>query len=368
MLKLVKNIFRWLGRNSSKKASYLEDIACPVVVIDKIGQIIHFNSKFKNVLLLETERIIGRRISDLRKDKTLRGMEKRVFHCLQTGFSDKCEIEINSESEFSQFYEVYIVSSKVFRGRVQEVTITFQNQTKLNELRKRNEIDQQFVILGQISASIMHEIKNPLTSLLLRCDFFSSKSDDFSQETIDVSKFVSETKNAVNRIISIISSSQQILTNSRVNDLEEVKLVDLIREALDINQVKIEQTKAFVRVIGTEGMILKCKKIQIIQVLSNLIGNSCDAISDLDQRWLEIEYNHFNDDVRISVKDSGLGIPEPLRARIGELLFTTKPSGLGTGLGLHLVCKILKLHGGRLYFDHSAPHTIAVVEIPRSLT
>jgi two-component system CheB/CheR fusion protein len=106
------------------------------------------------------------------------------------------------------------------------------------------------------------------------------------------------------------------------------------------------------------GLRVRCREVQIVQILLNLLQNAFDAISSMDaDRWIAIEVGVQKQKVALSVIDSGGGIAPGLRERIMEPFFTTKPPGKGTGLGLSISRSIAQDHGGELRYEERDGHT-----------
>ena len=99
------------------------------------------------------------------------------------------------------------------------------------------------------------------------------------------------------------------------------------------------------------------RKIQIVQVLTNLINNSIDAIKGHTAPWVRTETSIDNETIMIKVTDSGNGIPVEHIGQIFDPFYSTKSSMAGTGLGLSISKKIMKEHGGDLIYNAASPNT-----------
>jgi signal transduction histidine kinase len=95
-------------------------------------------------------------------------------------------------------------------------------------------------------------------------------------------------------------------------------------------------------------------RVQLQQVMMNLIMNAIDAMAVVDgARELVITSQSTNGDVRVSVSDSGVGLPPDEANHIFDAFFTTKPDG--TGMGLRISRSIVEAHGGRLWAEQNSP-------------
>jgi signal transduction histidine kinase len=103
---------------------------------------------------------------------------------------------------------------------------------------------------------------------------------------------------------------------------------------------------------------------ELNQVWTNLVDNAIDAMEGSGTLTLTAERDPEGDGVRVSVCDSGPGIPPDVRARLFEPFYTTKPPGKGTGLGLHISHNVIARHGGQIDVETSADGTCFVVGLP----
>jgi signal transduction histidine kinase len=116
-----------------------------------------------------------------------------------------------------------------------------------------------------------------------------------------------------------------------------------------------------------KSLRIDCRPTEISQVLLNLLNNAVDAVQPLAEKWVELQVRSAGKDVEISVMDSGKGIPEKIRDKVGQPFFTTKVVGHGTGLGLSISRGIVEAHGGHLNLDTQCEHTRFVVTLPKAV-
>jgi C4-dicarboxylate-specific signal transduction histidine kinase len=98
-------------------------------------------------------------------------------------------------------------------------------------------------------------------------------------------------------------------------------------------------------------------------VLINLFNNSADAIRDLKNKWIELNFDVKGNIFTITFTDSGHGIPKDLADKIMHPFFTTKAPNKGTGLGLSIAKNLIETHGGNFWLDAAHPHTRFIFEL-----
>jgi C4-dicarboxylate-specific signal transduction histidine kinase len=106
--------------------------------------------------------------------------------------------------------------------------------------------------------------------------------------------------------------------------------------------------------------------VQISQILLNLLSNAFDAVENQSLRWVRMGAEADDQQVRITVTDSGPGVPPDLESRIMEPFFTTKDVGKGTGLGLSVSKGNAEAHGGSLALDRTSLDTCFVLTLRRA--
>jgi signal transduction histidine kinase len=222
----------------------------------------------------------------------------------------------------------------------------------------------KFTELGMMSAGIAHEINNPLaviqarTSQLLRLYKQPDKQRELAQGLEQI-LYTSE------RIKKIIQGVREFVHQNEKASLSEVKLNELFDDVLAFTGQRMKNHGVNLRFYGLENLSVTCHKIQLEQVILNLLNNAFDAIEYLPDKWIEVSCVEKEGKIQIYFKDSGHGIPKEISARMMEPFFSTKDIGKGTGLGLALARGIVERHGGSLHYLDHCPHTTFLLELPR---
>jgi C4-dicarboxylate-specific signal transduction histidine kinase len=222
--------------------------------------------------------------------------------------------------------------------------------------------------LEKMASGIAHEINNPLTIILnkaqqLKNNIKNNKYDiDYIEATND-KIFVTATR--ISKIIKGLSHFSRDATN----DLKQyIPFKHIIDETLDLCYARFESNGIFLKLNILDEEVLNeevlCNFVQIEQVLLSLLNNAFDAVSTLDERWVELRVEKNNDFIEISIIDSGTGISNDIRGKIMRPFFTTKEIGKGTGIGLSISQGIMKSHGGELVLSLDSARTKFMVKMP----
>jgi C4-dicarboxylate-specific signal transduction histidine kinase len=184
---------------------------------------------------------------------------------------------------------------------------------------------------------------------------------------------VDEVRAALKRIVDDGHRTTDVIASIRTmfgkdqRGKTQVDMNALIREVLALVHGELESHRVLLRNEMLEGLPeVMAERVQLQQVLINLIMNAVDAMSSMTDRQRQLTVNagiHDGQDVIVTVEDSGIGIDPDHLDRIFDAFFTTKAQGMGMGLS---ICRsIVESHGGRLWAAPRSPHgSIFYVQLP----
>ncbi|MDZ4660698.1 MAG: ATP-binding protein [Pseudomonadota bacterium] len=224
--------------------------------------------------------------------------------------------------------------------------------------------------LGEVAGGVAHEINNPLAiiqgsvELLLK----QIRAPEANHEVVE--HLASNINLTVRRISKIVQGLKIFAHDGSQDPLEKVSIRNLIDESIAYCHKKITELGIDLKVIGLDSgpdseITIEGREAGLIQVVSNLIGNSCDAVEGLETRFIAIAVSSYPGEIEIAITDSGKGIRSELIDKIMTPFFTTKPVGKGTGLGLSIARGIVRSHHGKIFVDAESPHTRFVLRLPK---
>ena len=193
-----------------------------------------------------------------------------------------------------------------------------------------------------MAKQVAHEVKNPLTPMKLLIQNFERKFDkadpDIDEKVTRLSKTMVDQIDLISTVAGAFSEFAKLpeKKNETLNVIKEIK--SLIRVFNDKNEIYFHSNK--------DNILINFDKIFFSRIITNLITNAQQAVSDLRKPVINIDVELINKKVSISVEDNGVGIPKDKIDKIFEPNFTTKNSGMG--LGLTMVRKMVEDYKGEI--------------------
>lgn len=301
--------------------------------------------------------------------------------------------ELSNQSSYSVFVSEFLSSEKDFAtgetsatlngdtyhfvttcGRIDDGGIIAIN-LPINELVKaRKDLREKEVIaqyssklasIGQMAAGVAHEVNNPLAIIQGSANIISGLIDEEPIDRINLKLFSEKIVTTTDRIAQIVRSLRSLSRGGEKDPFSPLSIKSLLNSVQDISNhnfrsfeinFMIPENKKDITVLGRE--------VQLGQVLLNLLSNAIDAVKNLPERWVMIDYGHLDGNVWIEVVDSGKGIPAEHVEKLWDPFFTTKVKDEGTGLGLSISSNIIEEHGGKLTYEANRPNTTFRLTFP----
>jgi two-component system NtrC family sensor kinase len=272
---------------------------------------------------------------------------------------------------------IAIVNAQYVAERQQQAMLLLQSNIALQEeiserqraeetLRCQQEAlyqSEKLAAMSGLLASVAHELNNPLTAITVQADLLQEESadDELSGLAADISQAAARCVRLVRHFLTLARQDPPERTSVPLNEVVE-EAMQVLAYTLQLDDIEVVQN------LHADLPSLWADPHQLHQVVINLMTNAQQALHDSPpprQIRLATWFEADPDRVIFEVSDNGPGIPPELLHRILEPFVTTKPSGVGTGLGLPLCQGIIESHSGRLYVE-SQPGQGAVfrVELP----
>ncbi|HVO88021.1 MAG TPA: ATP-binding protein [Casimicrobiaceae bacterium] len=213
--------------------------------------------------------------------------------------------------------------------------------------RQRESLHQRekLAALGSLLAGVAHELNNPLSVVVARAVLLEEQGDSRTQTAAQ------KIRTAAERCARIVRTFLAMARQQRP-ERGPVAINGVVSAALDIAAYAIRTSSIDVTLdLAQDAPLVLADADQLHQVLLNLIINAQQSLQEhpLPRRLrIATRFDSIGDVLAVTVEDNGPGIPEHLRARVFEPYFTTKPTGMGIGVGLAVSLGIVEAHGGTL--------------------
>jgi C4-dicarboxylate-specific signal transduction histidine kinase len=206
---------------------------------------------------------------------------------------------------------------------------------------------------GALSASIAHELNQPVAAISLNTEFIQRKLNEGETDPNGLKEVITHIQQDNHRIAKIVSTLRDIFKQEEIKT-SDIHLDELIEQIKPIIMPQVRDMKTDLKFDLNVNQSIPLNSNEISQVIINLLNNSIEALSNTNQsnKEIQIQTRVFGNYVELKISDNGPGIPDQLKASIFDLMKTNKKQGMGLGLWL---CKhIINRHQGRISYQQSA--------------
>jgi PAS domain S-box-containing protein len=254
------------------------------------------------------------------------------------------------------FFEASDVGAKRGMSYVIDLTERRRAEEALGEMRMQLEHANRVATMGQLTASIAHEVDQPTAATLANAQaalrWLRLDPPDLEEANQALGRIIRDSARAGDVIQRIRNLAKKVPT---IGDRVEINAA--IREVIDITRSEATKNGVMMRTQLAEDVpAVKGDRVELQQVILNLVLNAVEAMSGAGEgpRELLISTGKAERaDILVSVSDSGPGLSPEIQENLFKAFYTTKPNGLG--LGLSICRSIIEIHGGRLWASANAP-------------
>jgi signal transduction histidine kinase len=207
--------------------------------------------------------------------------------------------------------------------------------------------------LGELAGSIIHEINQPLTGIIMSAEACLRWLAHNPVEPVEARKSAVRVIEQARRACDVITGLKSLARDAQLN-FTDVDINEAIEEVLLLSKRERERTGITLHAdFGKSLPSIRADRVQLQQLVFNLVRNAIEAMAEVEgrSRILTACSKVANDHIFVTIADTGVGIDPANKARLFEALYTTKGNGLG--LGLSICRKIVLVHGGRLWVEEN---------------
>lgn len=343
-----------LREREARLRSILDTVPDAIITIDGHGTIETFSPAAARLFGYEEREVIGKNVKMLMPSPYREQHDGYLGAYRQTGIKHIIgigRIVVGQRRDGSTFPmelavgEVASADRRLFTGFVRDLTERQGTERRLQELQLELLHVTRVNAMGQMSSAIAHELNQPLTASAN----YISAARRFLQRPDGAAQAQDAMEQAAKQILRAGTTIRNLrdFIEKREGHRAPENLNKIIEQGIALAFVGMAHLNVKVRLeLDASLPTVHVDKIQIQQVLMNLIRNAIEAMQDSETRELAITTSQSGDQVSIVVHDSGPGLPEEVRKKLFQPFVTTKPGGMGVGL---MICQsIIQFHGGSI--------------------
>jgi len=347
-----------LRQSEARHRVVVEAASDAVISMDENGLVTLANPAIKSIFGYEPAELIGKPLTLLMPASMRELHEAGYKRYLKTGErrldwrgtqviaqranGDEFPVEVS-------FGEMTINERKMFTGFIRDITEKKRAEETLRVLQAELARMMRVMTIGQLTASIAHEVSQPLSGIITNASTCLRMLNNDPPNVDGARETAQRTIRDGNRASDVITRLRTLFSKKQINF-----------EPVDLNEAAREVLGLFLGELQKDGVLLQQQfdddlpsvmgdRVQLQQVILNLLRNASDAMSTLSDgpKQLLIRTETDGDLVRVSVQDSGVGFDPQMANRLFESFFTTKQEGMGIGLSVSR--SIVEAHHGRLW-------------------
>jgi two-component system sensor kinase FixL len=350
---------RELAAREAHLQSILDTVPDGMIVIDEGGLVRAFNPAAERLFGWRASEIVGRNVTLLMPPPHREEHDGHLGRYYSTGERRVIgigRVVVGERKDGSTFPmelalgEMRSGDGRFFTGFVRDLTERRRTEARLQELQGELVHVSRLTALGEMASALAHELNQPLTAI---ANYLKGSGRLLAAETIPrerlreaVDKASAQALRAgeiIRRLRDFVSRGE---TERRVESLPK-----LIEEAAALALVGVREQGVHVKLrLCPEADRVLADRVQVQQVLLNLIRNAVDAMTDSPRRELTVVSKRTEGDfVQVSVSDTGPGVGPEVADQLFQPFVTTKRTGMGVGLSISRT--IIESHGGRIWFE-----------------
>jgi len=353
-----KGLWGKLREERNKAQQYLNIAGVIIVAINEKGTVSLINKKGCDVLGYKEDEIIGKNWFDLCVPERFREERNETFQKVMAGIEEEVEdyeniiLTKSGEERIIAWHNTSLTDEK---GRIIGTLSSGEDITQRKQTEEELIRSEKLASLGQLAASVVHEVNNPLAGIMVYLKLLLKKykeekiqTKSTEEQLLKMEKELDRTTRIIRNLLDFARQSEPSTRPIEINKVINAALL-LVGNQINLENISLEKNLD----LHLPLVLADFDKIQ--QVLINIMLNAIQAmpkggkliITTSAARGSKIGGTQKNT-VRIDIKDTGVGIPKENLNNLFTPFFTTKEKGKGVGLGLSVVHGIIGKHKGKI--------------------
>ena len=322
----------------NKSLAIVKNIADPLLVLDTHYKIILLNNSFERFFAVEEKAVLNKHLLEVVRDtriyKHIAGIHE------EKGKNGNKNFIISSSGE--HYFNVIVATAKDMEGNTTGIIVVFQNVTELKKLEKSK---------ADFIATVSHEFKTPLTSILMGASLLTNENvGGLNEKQKKIVSTIQEDGNRLTNLVNELLELTRIESGKIVFHIQPCSVSAIIENSVKPLYHIAEQKEVNLYYLAEENLPkVRADYEKITWVVNNLVTNALKYTDAGDEICIQAHVEEGK--MVVSVKDTGRGIPEEYLDKIFDKFVQVKGYDLevrGTGLGLSIVKDIIEMHEGRI--------------------
>ena len=343
-----------LARSEAMNRAVVMSSLDAIIVADVDWKVVEFNPAAEAMFGYRRDEALGRPafdivVPDALRDEQVAVMERYKAKADVGNLARRFEGQARRRdgTTFPVEYSVNTVRTgdhRLFMAHARDLTEARRMEAEAQASRERLHQVEKLSAMGSLLAGVAHELNNPLAIVIAQSSLLVEKaaSDDVRRR--------GERIHAAAERCGRIVKSFLAMARQKPPQREPVHVGEVVASALDMVSYGMRSSGIETEIdIAPDLPVISGDKDLLTQVLANLMINAQQALMDrAPPRRIELRAFRAGADIAIRVADNGPGIPDEIMRRVFEPYFTTKPAGVGTGIGLSICRNVVEAHGGKV--------------------
>jgi len=321
--------------------SIVEKAGDAISVVNLEGKVLFWNEGAEKIYGYRKEEVLGKNLSDFLYPRDEKLMGQLMTRVKRGEVIPNMEVRRQTREGKEIITSMTISPLRDAEGRIVGASRICKDITHLKKAEERLILTERLSSLGELTAGVAHELRNPLAGIKINTQILARKKDLPEMEK----RLLDSTQEGIEKIQKIVDDMLHF-AKPKASHFKEEEINEVVEESLAILQTKLKKGNiSFVFERGKNLPGIRIDAHQIQQVLINLMLNALQAM----EKGGTLTIRTFLEEgggVGVEVKDTGVGIPKSNLKKIFDPFFTTKSEG--TGLGLSISAKILENHGATI--------------------
>ncbi len=325
----------------NKSVAIVKSISDPLIVLDENYKILLLNKSFENLFQLTEENTINRQFLEAIKNVEL---YEYIFNVISNNVEEEKVINIKGKNDI-YYFNIKVTVVKNNEGKIKSIVVLLKNMT---EFKKLENIRADFI------ATVSHELKTPLTSIMMGVGLmFEKKMGSINEKQMSTLNAIKEEVEKLSDLVNNLLKLSTIQSDRALFDIKPCSLVGIAENCTNnYNEQSEDNDITLYDEIDDDLPRVNADAEKITWVLNNLVSNALKYTNAGDQIIIDakVKDNMMN----VYVKDTGVGIPDEYRKKIFEKFVKIKGNDnelISMGLGLYIAKEIVEAHGGIIWCE-----------------